>query len=114
MRAHVGRTQGLTEDQSVSRAWRQKPGQHPHGRGLAAPVRANKAEDLTPLDSEADPIHGDEVAKPTRQVACDNCRVIGRDAPRGWGGCRVASTESFREQFDEGLIKACRAGARSE
>jgi hypothetical protein len=48
---------------------RQQPGEHLHGRRLAAAVGAEKAEDLAALDAEADVVDGGEFAEAPRQVA---------------------------------------------
>ena len=43
-------------------------GQDPHRGGLPSAVRAEKSENLTPLDPEADVVHGRHGAVPFREV----------------------------------------------
>ena len=60
---------GLSEQQGLARGRRQQARQHLHGRGLAAAVRAEKAENLAALDREIDPVDGGEIAETAGQVA---------------------------------------------
>ena len=55
---------GLAEQLGRAFGRRQKAGQHLHGGGLAAAVRAEKAEDLALLDFEAHVIDRDELVEP--------------------------------------------------
>ena len=55
---------GLTEQLGRAFGRRQKAGQHLHGGGLAAAVRAEKAEDFALLDFEAHVIDRDELVEP--------------------------------------------------
>ena len=54
--------------QRLPLAGRQQAGQHLHGRGLAAAVGAEEAEDLAALDAEAHVVDGDEIAEAHRQI----------------------------------------------
>ena len=62
----------LAEQQRFACARRQQTGQHLHGRGLAAAVRADEAEYFAALDGEVDPIDGGEIAEAAGQVARDD------------------------------------------
>ena len=70
-RTHVARIERLSEQQRLAFARRQQAGQHLHGRGLAAAIRADEAEDLAPLDREAHPVDGGEVAETASEIAGD-------------------------------------------
>ena len=54
---------GLAEQHGLPSVGGRRPVEHLHGRGLAAAVRAEKAEDLALLDAEADMIHRGEFAE---------------------------------------------------
>ena len=71
-RAHVAGVDRTAEQRRLARGRRQQPGQHLHGRGLAATVRADEAEDLAALDGEAHVVDGGEVAEAAGQVARDD------------------------------------------
>ena len=58
----------------------EQAGQHFHGRGLAAAVRAEKAEDLAALDGEVHPVDRREIAETTGEVAGDD-DGLGVDGP---------------------------------
>ena len=60
-RLHVFASDLPTEQHGLALGRRQKAGQHLHGRGLAAAVRAEKAEDLALLDAKTYVIDRDEL-----------------------------------------------------
>ena len=60
----------------LSLAGRQQSGQHLHGRGLAAAVGAEEAEDFSALDGEADAIDGGETAETACQILRDDDRSL--------------------------------------
>ena len=104
-RTHVVRLERLAEQQRLALARRQQAGQHFHGRGLAAAVRAEEAEDLAALDGEAHAIDRGEVAEPAGEVARDDDRLAVEccgAAVFAASGDRARS--SFGKQRDERLL----------
>jgi hypothetical protein len=81
-RRHVSGVDGAAEQQRLARGRRQQAGQHLHGRGLAASVRAEKPKDLTALDGEAHPVHGGEVAEAAGEVVRHDHRRLIKDTAR--------------------------------
>ncbi len=77
---HAPGLDGAAEERCGPLGGRQEPGQHLHRRGLAAAVRAEKAEDLAALDRQGDVVDRGEVAEATRQaVGFDgDLRLFGR------------------------------------
>ena len=70
---------------------REQPAEHAKRRGLARPVGPEQAEDLAPVDVEADVVDGGEAAKLPDQVAdLDDTSVALSLSPRLPGGSRVA------------------------
>ena len=65
-RLHVVGAHRLAEQLGRAFGGRQEAGQHLHGGGLAAAVRAEEAEDLAAPDAKADMVDGDEIAEPAR------------------------------------------------
>jgi hypothetical protein len=57
----------LTKQPCFSCGGWQQPGEHLHGRGLAAAVGAQKAENLTALNPETDVVDGHEIPEASRQ-----------------------------------------------
>ena len=103
----------LAEQPGLALGRRQQAGQHLHGRGLAAAVRAEEAEDLAALDAEVDMVDGDEVAEPLGQAwprwpASPSSRRARRDdAPARWPRA-LSSGSSAMKAFSS----VARAGAR--
>ena len=81
-RAHVACIEGLPEQERLAFARRQQPGQHFHGRGLAAAVRAEEAVYLAALDGEADAVDGREITEATGEVAGGDDGLRVEDAVR--------------------------------
>ena len=100
----------LAEQQRLAFARRQQAGQHFHRRGLAAAVRAEKAEDLAALDGEADAVDRGEVAEAAGQVAGDDDRLAVDDAARRNLQRLVIRALLFRQQGDEGVLERRGAG----
>ena len=67
-RGQVGRIDRLAQKERFARRRGQQTREHLHRRGLSAPVRPQKSEDLAPLDAEAHAIDGGEIAKAKCQV----------------------------------------------
>src|SRR5581483_710748 len=83
-------------------ACRQEAGQHLHGRGLAAAVRAQEAEDLAPADAEAHVVHGREAAEPHGEVQGLDRRVLVRcNGPGRNDDIAVSAALLLRKQGDE-------------
>ena len=112
-RLHVVGAHRLAEQLRRAFGGGQQPGQHFHGRGLAAAVRAEKAEDLAARDAEAHMIDGDEVAEPRGSAPPPRWRASRRGSP-----CAGERSRSWwcgallrREQRDEGgfevVLPAC-------
>ena len=75
-RTDVAGVEGLSEQQRLAGRRRQQACQHFHGRGLAAAVRAEKAEDLAAFDREIHPVDGGEIAEAAGQVAGRDNRLV--------------------------------------
>ena len=82
-RAHVAGVERLAEQQRLALAGRQQAGQHLHGRGLAAAVGAEEAEDLAALDGEDHTVDRGEIAEPAGQIARDDDRLAVDDRRGG-------------------------------
>ena len=63
-------------DHRRSRRRLQQPAHHADGRRLAGAVRAEKSEDLSALDGEADAIDGGERAELAREIAHEDRAVV--------------------------------------
>ena len=98
------------EQQRFAFARRQQTGQHFHGRGLAATVRADEAEYLAALDGEIDAIDGGEIAEAAGQFARDDDRLAVAEAPRRNVEPVVSGADFLRQQRDEGVFDARHAG----
>ena len=98
----------LAEQQRLAFARRQQAGQHLHGRGLAAAVRADEAEDLAAFDGEAHPIDGGEIAEAAGEVARDDDRLGTDDAARRDLQPLVPGARFFRQQRDECVLDGLR------
>src|SRR5262249_36303284 len=105
----------MTEEPGLARARRKQAGEHFHGGGLAATVRAEETENLATLDAEADAIDGREVAKPHRQVASldGDLSVSTTHDWRNNDGL-VTSLLFFRQQGDEGSFERVRTGLSAQ
>ncbi len=55
-------------------------------RGLACPVGANDGDDVTPMDTQVDPIHRRPVVKPDREVVQGDQGISHGAPPTGTGG----------------------------
>src|SRR5665647_3285865 len=97
-RTHIARVEGVSEQERLAFARRQQPGQHFHGRGLAAAVRADESEDLAPLDGEAHPVDCREIAETTSEAARDDDRLGVDDAVRRY--LRVSYTHLRAHETD--------------
>ena len=99
----VGR---LPEQQGLAFRCRQQPGQHLHGRGLAATIGAEKAKDFSALDGEVHAIDGSKVAEPAGEIARDDDRFRVED--RTWRNMqRFVSGPLLRgECRNEGILDA--------
>jgi hypothetical protein len=93
------------EQSGLARARLQQAGQHLHGRGLAATVRADEAEDLAALYAKAHIVHGGEVAKAHRQPL----RLYGGWAARGDarrdGDRRMPTPRGLGQHRDKSLLE---------
>jgi len=78
------RRRGLDLDPVLRRARidRKQGGEHPQHRGLAGPVRAEDAEDLSLHDLEVDPVDGAEIAERLGQPRSFNCHECHLVTPR--------------------------------
>ncbi len=86
------------EQPGVSFRCGQQAGEHLHGRGLAAAVRAEKTENFSPLDAKAHMIDCRKTAEPHREaMRFDGRRALVCPARRDRDGA-VASTFLFGEQ----------------
>ena len=81
-RTHVAGIERLAEQQRLAFARRQQAGQHFHGRGLAAAVRADEAEDLAALDGEAHAVDRGEIAEAAGEIARGDDRLAVDSATR--------------------------------
>ena len=111
----VAGVERLSEQQRLTLARGQQPGEHLHRGGLAAAVGTQEAENLATPDAEIHPIHRGEVAEAHREVA----RLDG-NLRLGVGRLRhdlyrpVAGALRFWKQCDEGLLQRGAAGTRQQ
>ena len=104
----------LAEQPGLPLGGRQQAAQHLHRRRLAAAVGAEEAEDLAPLDPEADVIDRDEVAEPLGQaVRLDDHLLLARRRG-GIDQLLVAVALLLRQQGDEGRVQVPGPGAREQ
>src|ERR1035437_10367096 len=103
-RTHVACIEGFSEQERLAFAWRQQAGQHFHGRGLAAAVRANEAEDLTPLNVEAHPVDCCEITETTGEIAGADDRRDVEDTTRRYMQRVVTPALLFRKQRNECIL----------
>ena len=96
---------GFPNKQRLAGARRQQAGQHFHCRRLAAAVRAEKAEDLAPLDGEADAVDRREIAEAAGQIARDDDRLAVDDAARRDLQLFVVAALLIRQQRDERILE---------
>jgi hypothetical protein len=84
---HVARVDRLAEQPGGAAAGRQEARQHLHGRGLAAAVRAEKAEDLASVNPEAGTVDRGETAEAHGEsVRLDGkVGVVEGESGRWWG-----------------------------
>jgi hypothetical protein len=95
---HIVRIDLVPEQPGRAFTGRQQSGQHLHGRGLAAAVRAEKAEDFAPLDAKADVVDSGETVESHRQMrGFDRDVAIQVCGPRRNRHLRVAAAFLFRE-----------------
>ncbi len=110
----VGRVGGVPEYPCLPFRGRQQPGEHLHGRGLAAAVGADKAEDLAAVDTEAHVVdRGKRTEAPCQIARLDGGAVRARDARRHDQAAVVAALLP-REQRDKRLFQRLRTGARPD
>jgi hypothetical protein len=109
-RTHVPCIEGVPEQDRLAFARRQQPGQHFHGRGLAAAVRAEEAVYLAALDGEADPVDGREITEATGEVAGDDDGLRVEDAVRRYLQLAMTATQLVRKQRNERILDCRRAG----
>ena len=108
---HVPPLTGSAEQHGLAFGRRQKAGQHLHGRGLAAAVRAEKAEDLALLDAKAHVIDRDELVETLGEpVGFDRRRPALMLARRNLNRL-VALALLLRQKRDERRLEVLHAGA---
>ncbi len=110
---HVMRVHRLAEQQRLALAGWQQTGEHFHGGGLAAAVRAEKAEDFTAGNAEIDLIHRDEIAEAHGQpMGLDGNAFAVR--LRRDDQFTMLTALGFRQQADKGLFQRVAASARQQ
>ena len=113
-RVDVMRVRWLAEQERLAIGRRQQAGEHLHGRGLAAAVRADEAEYLSALDGEAHAINGGKIAKTAGEVARRDHRFGVEDAQRRYFQPAAPGADSFRQQRGECVLDRLRMGLRLE
>ena len=108
---HVLPTHRLAEQHGFAFGRRQEAGQHLHGRGLAAAVRAEKAEDLALLDAKAHVIDRDELIKTLREPISFDRRRPGLLLARRNLNRLVALALLLGQKRDERRLEVLHAGA---
>ena len=111
-RRHAARLHGLAKQPSRALARRQQAGEHFHGRGLAAAVRAKKAENLPASDVEIDVIDRREIAETAGQPPRRDYRRLAIVVARRNDKLVRLPALFFREQSDKGVLDARGAGPR--
>ncbi len=100
------------EDPRLALGDRQETGQHPHGRGLAAAVGAEEAEDLALADRETDPIDRCEVAEaPGQALGTDGGRHVTVRGSRRHHQAPMPAAAFRGEQGNEDRLHVPLAGA---
>ena len=99
------------EDPRLALGGRQEAGEHPHGRGLAAAVGAEEAEDLALVDRETDPLDRGEVAEaPGQALGTDGERPITALCARRDHQAPMTAAALFGKQRDEDRLHVALAG----
>ena len=100
------------EQSRLTLGGREQAGEHLHRRGLAAAVRAQKAEDLAARDAEAHVIDCDEIAEALgERTSFDGDIGMAVDRKRYVLDRSMTPTPFFREQRKEGGLERCCLGA---
>ena len=110
-RTHVAGVERFSEQQRLAGGRRQQARQHLHGRGLAAAVRAEKAEDLAAFDGEIHPVDRGEIAETAGQIAGGDDGIAVENSARRYLQCVVTAALLFRKQRNEGILDRRGAGA---
>src|SRR5262245_66462632 len=104
-RLHVIRPHRLAEQLRGSAGGRKKTSQHFHGGRLAGAVRAEKAENLAALDTEAHVIHGREIAEFTgKSFGLDGRHILRAGGEQTHDHFSVAYALLLPQQGYEGRI----------
>ncbi len=111
-RTHVAGFEGFSEQERLAFARRQQARQHFHGRGLAAAVRADEAENLAAFDGEAHAVDRREIAEAAGEIARGDDGRVAEDATRRYPQPLVAAAFLLGKQRDEPLLERRRAGSR--
>ena len=111
----IAGVQDLAEQPRLAFARRQEAGEHFHGGRFAATVGAEKAEDLAPLDPQADMIDGGEIGEAHGEIVGldGDFRRAGGHAGRNHH-VPVALALFLRQQPDEGRFQGVGAGAGAQ
>ncbi|MNH03377.1 hypothetical protein D3C79_626390 [compost metagenome] len=108
-RGQVFGVHGSTQQGGAAFAGRHQSGEHFHGGGLAAAVGAEKAEDFTATDGEADLVHRSEIPKAQGQfMRFDRNRRVAVRARRNLQGLRGVCTVAL--VMSEGVIQLAAGG----
>ncbi len=106
----------MPEEPGLARARREEPSEHLHGRGLAAAVGAQEAEDLAAPDAKAHPIDRHEIPEAHGEIARLDRDVGVVCAGRQRRDHQVAVSCAFfgRQERDERRFQIGRRGTREE
>src|SRR6516162_10287859 len=89
----------------------QEPGEHLHGRRLAAAVGTEEAENLPRRDAEVDMIDGNKVAEPSGQpFGLDRRHFVGRRNARAYDHLLMQRALFLWQQGNESFIEGGFAG----
>src|SRR5580658_6349979 len=109
-RTQIARREGFTKQERLAVSRRQEAREHLHRRRLAAPVRAEKAEDFAAFDGETHAVNRSEVADTASEiVGGDDGRAV-EDAAGRYPQQPMAAALLLGEQRDERFFKRRRAG----
>ena len=102
----------LPKKKRVPRGRGQQTSEHFHGRGFAAAIRADEAENFAARDGEGDVVYSSKIAEFAGKPLRDNSGRTGLRLSRRYFNCPVTGAQRFGEKADERIFDVIRPGLR--